>query len=274
MKYQARPIIEKNSSLNFIYRKIFYRFYQLEKRIKIEKIEKNEIVYFPKSIRSWRIVLQSLTATSNFYRQNSRIRFGKQAEFSRPANSTDSRFVEAHRYAILVLARWNVFERSERFSDGYPKDREPWAFEGKQPNRTTILSRNFWKRRSYRLGVFVARPGCQAWRTWIPRWKSQKLFTERQRTHLDMYVTCCFSFFFPTIAGVTILLSLTVFLNLVAESMPTTSDAVPLIGTYAYHHDSYASVCLTVSVISMFPCKYVHVHRNCACRIEPFLFRK
>lgn len=31
-------------------------------------------------------------------------------------------------------------------------------------------------------------------------------------------------------AGVTILLSLTVFLNLVAESMPTTSDAVPLIG--------------------------------------------
>lgn len=33
-----------------------------------------------------------------------------------------------------------------------------------------------------------------------------------------------------TITGVTILLSLTVFLNLVAESMPTTSDAVPLIG--------------------------------------------
>jgi Neurotransmitter-gated ion-channel transmembrane region len=32
-------------------------------------------------------------------------------------------------------------------------------------------------------------------------------------------------------SGVTILLSLTVFLNLVAESMPTTSDAVPLIGT-------------------------------------------
>ena len=47
-------------------------------------------MYFPKSIRSGRIVLQSLTATSNFYRQNSRIRFGKQAEFSRPANSTHS----------------------------------------------------------------------------------------------------------------------------------------------------------------------------------------
>lgn len=36
-----------------------------------------------------------------------------------------------------------------------------------------------------------------------------------------------------TFAGVTILLSLTVFLNLVAESMPTTSDAVPLIGIYS-----------------------------------------
>lgn len=39
------------------------------------------------------------------------------------------------------------------------------------------------------------------------------------------------SFIFYTFTGVTILLSLTVFLNLVAESMPTTSDAVPLIGT-------------------------------------------
>lgn len=32
------------------------------------------------------------------------------------------------------------------------------------------------------------------------------------------------------VAGVTILLSLTVFLLLVAETMPPTSDAVPLIG--------------------------------------------
>ena len=31
--------------------------------------------------------------------------------------------------------------------------------------------------------------------------------------------------------GVTILLSLTVFLNMVAETMPATSDAVPLLGT-------------------------------------------
>lgn len=33
-----------------------------------------------------------------------------------------------------------------------------------------------------------------------------------------------------TPAGVTILLSLTVFLNMVAETMPATSDAVPLLG--------------------------------------------
>lgn len=32
------------------------------------------------------------------------------------------------------------------------------------------------------------------------------------------------------VKGVTILLSLTVFLNMVAETMPATSDAVPLLG--------------------------------------------
>lgn len=37
---------------------------------------------------------------------------------------------------------------------------------------------------------------------------------------------------FQTFTGVTILLSLTVFLNMVAETMPATSDAVPLLGTY------------------------------------------
>lgn len=46
-----------------------------------------------------------------------------------------------------------------------------------------------------------------------------------------MDATVCVYIFSVTITGVTILLSLTVFLNLVAESMPTTSDAVPLIGT-------------------------------------------
>lgn len=37
-------------------------------------------------------------------------------------------------------------------------------------------------------------------------------------------------FFYFFLAGVTILLSLTVFLNMVAETMPATSDAVPLLG--------------------------------------------
>ena len=32
--------------------------------------------------------------------------------------------------------------------------------------------------------------------------------------------------------GVTVMLSLTVFMNIVSELMPITSDAVPLIGTY------------------------------------------
>lgn len=41
------------------------------------------------------------------------------------------------------------------------------------------------------------------------------------------------------ISGVTILLSLTVFLNLVAEKIPTTSDAVPLIGTITISLDQY-----------------------------------
>lgn len=35
----------------------------------------------------------------------------------------------------------------------------------------------------------------------------------------------------PTVSGVTILLSLTVFLNLVAETLPQVSDAIPLLGT-------------------------------------------
>ena len=37
-------------------------------------------------------------------------------------------------------------------------------------------------------------------------------------------------------SGVTILLSLTVFLNMVAETMPATSDAVPLLGKIKTKH--------------------------------------
>ena len=39
-----------------------------------------------------------------------------------------------------------------------------------------------------------------------------------------------------TVSGVTILLSLTVFLNLVAETLPQVSDAIPLLGTIEFLH--------------------------------------
>lgn len=55
-------------------------------------------------------------------------------------------------------------------------------------------------------------------------WRDRKLARRAEFTHPVLYTVLC------GFAGVTILLSLTVFLNLVAESMPTTSDAVPLIG--------------------------------------------
>lgn len=47
-----------------------------------------------------------------------------------------------------------------------------------------------------------------------------------------MQITFWCSFLFCV--GVTILLSLTVFLNMVAETMPATSDAVPLLGKYIF----------------------------------------
>lgn len=54
-------------------------------------------------------------------------------------------------------------------------------------------------------------------------WKMMVLILE----FLNPYTTL-------TIIGVTILLSLTVFLNMVAETMPATSDAVPLLGTLVW----------------------------------------
>ena len=45
-----------------------------------------------------------------------------------------------------------------------------------------------------------------------------------------------------TVAGVTVMLSLTVFMNIVSELMPITSDAVPLIGnTVQYSTVQYTS---------------------------------
>lgn len=66
---------------------------------------------------------------------------------------------------------------------------------------------------------------------WIG-WKWVIYFRADVNAHAGDVVVSCFKSFF---AGVTILLSLTVFLNLVAEKMPTTSDAVPLIGTLSGH---------------------------------------
>lgn len=49
-------------------------------------------------------------------------------------------------------------------------------------------------------------------------------------THRHFTLCACpFNLMF-LLPGVTILLSLTVFLNMVAETMPATSDAVPLLG--------------------------------------------
>ncbi|XP_037798439.1 acetylcholine receptor subunit alpha-like [Penaeus monodon] len=55
-----------------------------------------------------------------------------------------------------------------------------------------------------------------------------------------------------SISGVTILLSLTVFLNIVTENIPETSDAVPLISTYfnCIMFMVASSVVLTVVVLN------------------------
>lgn len=55
---------------------------------------------------------------------------------------------------------------------------------------------------------------------------------------ITIYMFKCFKWrqfngFIFLLVGVTILLSLTVFLNMVAETMPATSDAVPLLGKFS-----------------------------------------
>ncbi|XP_032529179.2 neuronal acetylcholine receptor subunit alpha-7 isoform X2 [Danaus plexippus] len=59
--------------------------------------------------------------------------------------------------------------------------------------------------------------------------------------------------------GVTILLSLTVFLNMVAETMPATSDAVPLLGTY-FNCIMFMVASSVVSTILIL--NYHHRHAN------------
>lgn len=65
-----------------------------------------------------------------------------------------------------------------------------------------------------------------------------------------------------SVAGVTILLSLTVFLNLVAETLPQVSDAIPLLGTDPFVWPAcagYSSVMpdLIFCVIDVYMCCYV-----------------
>lgn len=57
---------------------------------------------------------------------------------------------------------------------------------------------------------------------------------------LDQCVTAGMS-----VSGVTILLSLTVFLNLVAETLPQVSDAIPLLGRASSKYQP-ASQCLSI----------------------------
>ena len=59
------------------------------------------------------------------------------------------------------------------------------------------------------------------------------------QAHLSQVFMCVF-----LLPGVTILLSLTVFLNMVAETMPATSDAVPLLGKPVCHCTRPACLCL------------------------------
>jgi hypothetical protein len=56
------------------------------------------------------------------------------------------------------------------------------------------------------------------------------VFCLADASHTDAIHTVASQGVFFAIADVTVLLSLTVFMNLVSEIMPTTSDAVPLIG--------------------------------------------
>lgn len=58
----------------------------------------------------------------------------------------------------------------------------------------------------------------------------KKILTNKNEKKKKIFVYALFIW-----PGVTILLSLTVFLNMVAETMPATSDAVPLLGILILH---------------------------------------
>lgn len=88
-------------------------------------------------------------------------------------------------------------------------------------NSTNILHAILHRRENY-----VVTSGC----TWY--------------THIVLFSFLVSLGYICFISGVTILLSLTVFLNMVAETMPATSDAVPLLGKYFILWSENVSFCL------------------------------
>lgn len=70
-----------------------------------------------------------------------------------------------------------------------------------------------------------------------------------------------------SVTGVTILLSLTVFLNLVAETLPQVSDAIPLLGTNRSLSD--LPVLATSSVLPDEICVFLCI---CDCCVRARLF--
>lgn len=65
------------------------------------------------------------------------------------------------------------------------------------------------------------------------------------------------------IAGVTILLSLTVFLNLVAETLPQVSDAIPLLGTLPEPILSFYSILYSRSILFFTTIISMYFHFTC-----------
>lgn len=64
--------------------------------------------------------------------------------------------------------------------------------------------------------------------SWIPNFGYFTLSIQTNYVVISIYLL----YIFVVTTGVTILLSLTVFLNLVAETLPQVSDAIPLLGTF------------------------------------------
>lgn len=69
-----------------------------------------------------------------------------------------------------------------------------------------------------------------------------------QYTQLHVYFIQSIFFVLNLFTGITVLLSLTVFMLLVAEIMPATSDSIPLIGKACMWVHLFASLCVVCNV--------------------------